>query len=124
MGATIPAWISPGSINHVPFPIALTVLSWGVFGFTRESSPEKKVFLFRSRVILRYVHIGVAWGKSIAGAKLGIFPTPWHDTFRSSIPPPIQTWCPFSISSTALSFLQGKQASSKKNCAMPPIPIE
>ena len=38
-----------------PLPNSLT-LSWGVFGFTRESSPDKKVFLFPSRVILRCVH--------------------------------------------------------------------
>ncbi|KAJ8629632.1 hypothetical protein MRB53_022955 [Persea americana] len=52
MGATIPARILPGSIDHVPFPNSCT-LSWGAFGFTRESPPEKKVFLFPSRVIVR-----------------------------------------------------------------------
>lgn len=40
MGATIPARIQPGSIDHVPFRDLRPPLSWGVFGFTRESPPE------------------------------------------------------------------------------------
>ncbi|MCE2056156.1 hypothetical protein HAX54_044131 [Datura stramonium] len=36
MGATIPARIQPGSIDHVPFPTVVPCL--GVFGFTIESS--------------------------------------------------------------------------------------
>ncbi|KAI5664280.1 hypothetical protein M9H77_23603 [Catharanthus roseus] len=162
MGANIPAQILPASIDHVPFPTSLMTLSCGVFCFTRERSPEKKVFLFPSRVILRYVYrrgnqnsscsAGIAWSKSVAGARLKIFPTPWHDTFRSSIPPAHLDAAPFSLSSTAISFLpaihtlrssylcltsvagtigrsklwqdqsKGKQPSSKKNCATPPDP--
>ncbi|KAI5640990.1 hypothetical protein M9H77_00151 [Catharanthus roseus] len=117
MGATIPARIPPGSIDHVPFPTALTALSWGVFGFTRESSPEKKVFLFPSRVILRYVHrrgnrnascsAGVAWSKSVAGARSSyVCSTSVAGAIGRS-----QLWQDQS---------PGKQPSSKKNCAMPP----
>ncbi|KAI5672936.1 hypothetical protein M9H77_13300 [Catharanthus roseus] len=125
MGATIPARIPPGSIDH------------------------KKVFLFPPYVMLRYVHrrgnrnascsAGVAWSKSVAGARLGIFPTPWYDTLRSSRPP-TRTWRPFSLLSTIVLCMldfgcraigrsklwqdqsPGKQPSSKKNCVMPPDP--
>ncbi|VAI70089.1 unnamed protein product [Triticum turgidum subsp. durum] len=34
MGATIPARIQPGSIDHVPFPTVVSCLGASFFGFT------------------------------------------------------------------------------------------
>nr|GMD22865.1 putative F-box protein At1g19160 [Ipomoea batatas] len=45
---TLSELVKNGRNYPSPDPASCT-LSWGVFGFTRESSPEKKVFLFPSR---------------------------------------------------------------------------
>ncbi|KAI4297936.1 hypothetical protein L6164_037790 [Bauhinia variegata] len=74
MGVTIPAWIQPGSIDHVPFPLVLGRL------WLYERKPAIKVFLFPSRIIFRCVHrrgnrnascsAGVAWSGSVAWVRI------------------------------------------------------
>ncbi|KAK2995423.1 hypothetical protein RJ640_029055 [Escallonia rubra] len=78
MGATIPARIQPGSIDHVPF--RTVVLCLGASLALREKGKlAVEFFLFPSRVILRCVHrrgnrnpscsAGVAWSESESGVR-------------------------------------------------------
>ena len=53
MGATIPARIQPGSIDHVPFPTACGLVLWRLWLYSIKPAGKRKVFIFPSRVIVR-----------------------------------------------------------------------
>nr|WEB51539.1 hypothetical protein [Zea mays] len=91
MGATIPARIQPGSIDHVPFPTVVPCLGASFFGFTIKPLPpflSSRPFTHEDRRM--YVRLRL----------------PVQKNWREYIMAGSVTWA--------------NQPSSKKNCAMPP----
>ncbi|KAL3500192.1 hypothetical protein ACH5RR_039285 [Cinchona calisaya] len=97
MGATIPARIQPGSIDHVPFPTVVPCL--GASLALREKARRRKPGAVGPSVPRQHLEVHLVFLHETRDIPHSM--TPFAHPFR----PPVQTRRPFSLSSTALSFL-------------------
>lgn len=85
MGATIPARIQPGSIDHVPFPTVVPCLgaSSGKRKFSsREAEVRPPIAIERRGNRNASCSAGVAWSGSVAGVRSGKWPQRGSKTNR------------------------------------------